>query len=99
MIRLFWVGSSAERCGVLIVTFELSILSMVCAVVLALSAALARLSRIAPLNSLASLYVLMGAYDAAAATYETLLARPSLVTRVCPVSSSTSTSTACVPKV
>jgi polar amino acid transport system permease protein len=40
-----------------IVTFELSILSMVCAVVLALSAALARLSRIAPLNSLASLYV------------------------------------------
>ena len=31
---------------------------------------------------LASLYVLMGAYDAAAATYETLLARPSLVTRV-----------------
>jgi polar amino acid transport system permease protein len=40
-----------------IVTFELSIISMVCAVVLALLAALARLSRIAPLNSLASLYV------------------------------------------
>src|SRR5689334_7002246 len=40
-----------------IVTFKLSILSMICAVVLALSAALARLSRVAPLNSLASLYV------------------------------------------
>src|SRR6266496_66394 len=40
-----------------IVTFELSILSMICAVVLALSAALARLSRVASINSLASLYV------------------------------------------
>jgi len=40
-----------------IVTFELSILSMICALVLALLAALARLSRVAPLNSLASLYV------------------------------------------
>src|SRR5205085_2349107 len=40
-----------------IVTFELSILSMICAVVLALSAALARISRVASLNSLASLYV------------------------------------------
>src|SRR5687767_12209528 len=40
-----------------IVTFGLSIVSMVCAVVLALAAALARLSRVAPLNSFASLYV------------------------------------------
>ncbi|HEX5688982.1 MAG TPA: ABC transporter permease subunit, partial [Roseiflexaceae bacterium] len=40
-----------------IVTFELSIISMICAVTLALLAALARLSRVAPLNSLASLYV------------------------------------------
>jgi polar amino acid transport system permease protein len=40
-----------------IITFELSILSMICAVVLALSAALARLSRVASINSLASLYV------------------------------------------
>jgi polar amino acid transport system permease protein len=40
-----------------IVTFELSILSMICALALALLAALARLSRLAPLNSLASLYV------------------------------------------
>ena len=40
-----------------IITFELSILSMFFAVVLALSAALARLSRVASLNSLASLYV------------------------------------------
>jgi len=40
-----------------IVTFELSILSMFFAVVLALSAALARLSRVASLNSIASLYV------------------------------------------
>src|SRR4051794_26954651 len=40
-----------------IVTFQLSIISMICAVILALSAALARLSRIAPLNSFASLYV------------------------------------------
>ncbi len=40
-----------------IVTFELSLLSMICAVVLALSAALARLSRVASLNSFASLYV------------------------------------------
>jgi polar amino acid transport system permease protein len=40
-----------------IVTFQLSILSMTCAVVLALSAALARLSRVASINSLASLYV------------------------------------------
>src|SRR5215203_1847759 len=40
-----------------IVTFELSIISMICAVVLALSAALARLSRIASLNSFANLYV------------------------------------------
>ncbi len=40
-----------------IVTFELSILSMLFAVTLALLAALARLSRVAPLNSLASLYV------------------------------------------
>src|SRR6195952_594505 len=40
-----------------IVTFQLSIISMICAVILALSAALARLSRIAPLNSFPSLYV------------------------------------------
>jgi len=40
-----------------IVTFELSIISMICAVVLALSAALARLSRVASINSFASLYV------------------------------------------
>jgi polar amino acid transport system permease protein len=40
-----------------IVTFQLSILSMIFALVLALLAALARLSRFAPLNSLASLYV------------------------------------------
>ncbi len=40
-----------------IVTFELSILSMICAVVLALSTALARLSRVASLNSFANLYV------------------------------------------
>lgn len=40
-----------------IVTFQLSIISIICAVILALSAALARLSRIAPINSLASLYV------------------------------------------
>jgi polar amino acid transport system permease protein len=40
-----------------IITFELSILSMICAVVLALSAALARLSRVASINSFASLYV------------------------------------------
>jgi polar amino acid transport system permease protein len=40
-----------------IITFELSILSMIFAVVLALSAALARLSRVASINSLASLYV------------------------------------------
>jgi len=40
-----------------IVTFELSITSMICAIGLALAAALARLSRVAPLNSLASLYV------------------------------------------
>ena len=40
-----------------IVTFQLSILSMFFALVLALLAALARLSRVAPLNSLASLYV------------------------------------------
>jgi polar amino acid transport system permease protein len=40
-----------------IVTFELSIISMICALALALMAALARLSRVAPLNSLASLYV------------------------------------------
>lgn len=40
-----------------IVTFELSIISIVCATILALLAALARISRVAPLNSLASLYV------------------------------------------
>jgi polar amino acid transport system permease protein len=40
-----------------IVTFQLSIISMLFAVLLALGAALARLSRIAPLNSLAGLYV------------------------------------------
>ena len=40
-----------------IMTFELSIISMAGAVVLALVVALARLSRVAPLNSLASLYV------------------------------------------
>jgi len=40
-----------------VVTFELSIVSIICAVVLALAAALARLSRVAPLNSLAGLYV------------------------------------------
>ena len=40
-----------------IITFELSIISMLCAVVLALSAALARLSRVASLNSFANLYV------------------------------------------
>ncbi|MBK9713489.1 MAG: amino acid ABC transporter permease [Kouleothrix sp.] len=42
--------------GVLI-TFELSVISILCAMVLALVAALARLSRVASLNSLASLYV------------------------------------------
>src|SRR6266542_5569385 len=40
-----------------IITFELSVISILCAMVLALLAALARLSRVAPLNSLASLYV------------------------------------------
>src|SRR5215208_2965734 len=40
-----------------IVTFQLSILSMICAVVLALTAALARLSRVASINSFANLYV------------------------------------------
>ena len=40
-----------------IVTFQLSIISILCAIVLALTAALARLSRVAPINSLASLYV------------------------------------------
>ncbi|MEO7908955.1 MAG: ABC transporter permease subunit, partial [Roseiflexaceae bacterium] len=40
-----------------VITFKLSIISMVCAVVLALSAALARLSRVASLNSFANLYV------------------------------------------
>ena len=42
--------------GVL-VTFQLSVISMICALLLALLAALARLSRFAPLNSLAGLYV------------------------------------------
>src|SRR5262249_28313052 len=40
-----------------IVTFELSVISIISAMVLALAAALARLSRFAPFNSLASLYV------------------------------------------
>ena len=40
-----------------IITFELSVISILCAMVLALLAALARLSRVAPLNSLAGLYV------------------------------------------
>jgi polar amino acid transport system permease protein len=40
-----------------IITFELSVISILCAIVLALLAALARLSRVAPLNSLAGLYV------------------------------------------
>jgi polar amino acid transport system permease protein len=40
-----------------IITFELSVVSIICATILALTAALARLSRVAPLNSLASLYV------------------------------------------
>src|SRR5262245_57741540 len=39
-----------------ITTFELSIVSSICATILALRAALARLSRVAPLNSLAGLY-------------------------------------------
>ena len=42
--------------GVLI-TFQLSVVSIICASVLALLAALARLSRVAPLSSLAGLYV------------------------------------------
>jgi polar amino acid transport system permease protein len=40
-----------------IITFELSVISIICAMILALLAALARLSRVAPVNSLASLYV------------------------------------------
>ncbi len=39
-----------------VMTFQLSVVSIVCATILALLAALARLSRIAPLNSLAGLY-------------------------------------------
>jgi len=50
--RWWWFISQ----GVLI-TFELSVISIICAMILALLAALARLSRVAPLNSLASLYV------------------------------------------
>jgi len=40
-----------------IITFELSVISILCAIVLALLAALARLSRFAMVNSLAGLYV------------------------------------------
>jgi polar amino acid transport system permease protein len=40
-----------------IITLELSVVSILCAMAMALLAALARLSRFAPLNSLASLYV------------------------------------------
>jgi polar amino acid transport system permease protein len=40
-----------------IITFELSVISILCATVLALLAALARLSRVAPIASLAGLYV------------------------------------------
>jgi polar amino acid transport system permease protein len=52
-IREWWLFISK---GV-IVTFQLSIVSMIFAVLLALAAALARLSRVASINSLASLYV------------------------------------------
>ncbi len=52
-IRTWWLFISR---GVLI-TLQLSLVSIVCAITLALAAALARLSRIAPINSLASLYV------------------------------------------
>jgi polar amino acid transport system permease protein len=48
----FWFISKG-----VVVTFQLSIISMIFAVLLALMAALARLSRVASLNSLAGLYV------------------------------------------
>jgi polar amino acid transport system permease protein len=52
-INQWWLFIS----GGVIITFELSIISIVCATILALLAALARLSRVAPLASLAGLYV------------------------------------------
>ena len=52
-IRDWWLFISR---GV-IITLELSVVSILCAVILAFLSALARLSRVAPLNSLAGLYI------------------------------------------